>query len=200
MSVVPLDVTDPEAVRAAVATVREELGGIDLAVLNAGYWKQMKISNLDTEEIAKHFAVNVQGTMNCFAGVIDEMIEARSGTVAFVASVSGYRGIAGSLAYGGTKAALINMAEALRSEAVRKGVSIVTVNPGFVRTPLTESNDFPMPFLMEPEEAARAIADGLESNRQEIAFPLPLVAILKVARILPVRVWTFISSRMAKSG
>lgn len=198
MAVVPVDVTDAAAMKAAAAQVRAELGGIDLVVLNAGMWKQLRLTALDPDIVAQHFAVNVMGTVNGLAAVIGEMMQERQGTIAIMASVAGYRGLPGSLAYGATKAALINMAESVRAEASRSGVRVVTVNPGFVRTPLTETNTFPMPFLIDTDDAARSIVDGLQSNRQEIIFPLGMAVLMKVARVLPVRVWTSLSRMAAR--
>ena len=113
------------------------------------------------------------------------MIERRAGRIALVASLAGYRGLPTSAAYGMTKAGLINMAEALKPELERVGIQLQIVNPGFVRTPLTDRNPFPMPFLMEPEDAAAAFYRGLQSDRFEIVFPRRFAAILKVLRCLP---------------
>ena len=197
MTVVPLDVTDGAAFRRAAEDVRSRLGGIDLVVLNAGMWRQLRLADLDVDRIRSQFEVNVMGTMNGVAAVIGEMLDDHHGTIAIMASVAGYRGVPGSLAYGGTKAALINMAEALRAEAAPAGVRVVTINPGFVRTPLTERNRFPMPFLIDPEAAARHIADGLANpRRQEIVFPFPMAVLMKIARLLPVRTWTAVGGRL----
>ncbi len=193
MTVVPVDVTDAVAVRAAADTVRSELGGLDTVVLNAGMWRQVRLADLDTAVVAAHLDVNVMGAVNGLAAVIGPMLDEGRGTVAIVASVAGYRGIPGSLAYGATKAALINLAESIRPEARRAGVRVVTVCPGFVRTPLTARNRFPMPFLLDADDAARRIADGLASRRQEIVFPLPMALGMKLARVLPLRVWTWLT-------
>lgn len=198
MTVVPVDVGDAEAMRAAADKVRGELGGIDTVVLNAGTWQQLILADLDTAVVQRHFDVNVMGTVNGLAAVIGQMLARGSGTVVIVASVAGYRGMPGSLAYGATKAALISIAESIRPEARRAGVRVVTVNPGFVRTPLTATNRFPMPFLLDADQAARRIADGLESGRQEIVFPLPMALAMKLARVLPVRLWTWITGFMVR--
>ncbi len=197
MTVVPVDVSDSTAMKAAAETVRAELGGIDMVILNAGTWHQVRLADLDTDEVAAHFKVNVMGTVNGLAAVIGPMLRAKSGTVVIVASVAGYRGLPGSLAYGATKAALINMAESVRAEASRSNVRVVTVNPGFIRTPMTAANTFPMPFLIDVDDAVRHIVNGLESNRQEIIFPLAMAITMKIARILPVRVWTFVSRKVS---
>jgi short-subunit dehydrogenase len=117
--------------------------------------------------------------------LLPAMIERRGGRVAIVASVAGYRGLPTSAAYGMTKAGLINMAEALKPELDGYDVRLQLVNPGFVRTPLTDKNPFPMPFLMEVEDAAEAFYRGLRSDRFEIVFPRRFAYLLKVLRCLP---------------
>ena len=107
------------------------------------------------------------------AAVIPTMTRAGTGHLVGIASVAGYRGLAGAEAYGATKAAQLNLLEGLRAALTRHGVRVTTVAPGFVRTPMTESNEFPMPFIIDADEAARTIADGLERGRTEIVFPLP---------------------------
>lgn len=196
MKVVPVDITDRAGVADAAQEVREALGGIDIVVLNAGTWEQAKLDDLDPAAFARHLDVNVVGTVNCLAAVLPTMLSQGRGTVAIMASVAGFRGIPGGMAYAASKAALINLAESIRAEAIGRGVSVVTINPGFVKTPMTQVNTFPMPFVIEPEEAARSIADGLAARRQEIIFPLPMAVVMKIARVLPVRVWTAISRRM----
>ncbi len=196
MIVVPVDVSDSDGVRVAADQVREALGGIDIVVLNAGTWEQAKVDDLDPQAFARHLDVNVVGTVNTLAAVLPRMLSDHHGIVAIMASVAGFRGIPGGMAYAASKAALINLAESIRAEAIGRGVSVVTINPGFVKTPMTDANTFPMPFLIEPEAAARSIADGLVARRQEIIFPLPMAVLMKIARVLPVRIWTAISRRM----
>ena len=190
MLVLPADVTDAASVSAAAARVREELGPIDLAVLSAGYWKPMDPSHWDTEVFDQHIRVNLTGMSNAIAAVLPGMLQQRSGTIAGIASVAGYRGLAGAEAYGATKAAQINLLESLRLHIARTGVHVTTICPGFVRTDLTAGNPFPMPFIIEAGQAARSICDGLERNRTEIAFPIPMALLMKTARLVPARAWT----------
>ncbi len=190
MLVLPADVTDAASVSAAAARVRQELGPIDLAVLSAGYWKQMDPSNWDTELFDKHMQVNLTGMSNALAAVLPGMLRRRSGTIAGIASIAGYRGLAGAEAYGATKAAQINLLESLRVHLARTGVHVTTVCPGFVRTDLTAGNPFPMPFIIEADQAARSICDGLERGRAEIVFPAPMALLAKATRIVPARAWT----------
>src|SRR5689334_13173939 len=180
MLVVPLDVTDAASVAAAAARVHEELGPIDLAVLSAGYWKQMDPQDWDTEVFDQHIRVNLTGMSNAIAGI---------------ASVAGYRGLAGAEAYGATKAAQINLLESLRVHLTRTGVQVTTVCPGFVRTDLTAGNPFPMPFIIDADQAARSICGGLERDRTEIIFPAPMALLMKIARLVPARAWTALWAR-----
>ena len=121
MLVVPADVTDAAAVAAAAERIRQELGPIDLAVLSAGYWKQMDPRDWDTGLFDRHLQVNLSGMSNTIAAVLPAMLQQRSGTVAGIASVAGYRGLPGAEAYGATKAAQINLLESLRAHLARTG-------------------------------------------------------------------------------
>ena len=197
MLVVPLDVTDGESVKAAATRVRDERGRIDVAVLAAGHWKQTDVHAWDTGDFDRHLQVNLTGMSNAIAAVLPEMLADRSGTIAGISSVAGFRGLAGAEAYGATKAAQINLLESLRVHVAKSGVRVTTICPGFVRTELTAGNDFPMPFLIDAEQAARSICDGLERDRTEIVFPLPMALLMKAARLVPVGLWTRLWARAA---
>jgi NAD(P)-dependent dehydrogenase (short-subunit alcohol dehydrogenase family) len=192
MLVVPLDVTDHEAVLAAAGRVRDELGDIDIAVLNAGAWTQTKVRSWDADAFRRQVEVNLLGASSCLAAVLPRMLERGAGRIVIVTSVAGYRGIPGAEAYGSTKAALLNLAESLRADLAPSGVVVQWVSPGFVRTELTGTNTFTMPFMVEADAAARTIADGLLSSRPEIAFPLPMAAAMKLLQLVPHRLWTTI--------
>ena len=193
---VPLDVEDPAAVQAAVEGIERDIGPIGQAVLNAGTHQPVDAKALKAEDFRKLVDVNLMGTVNSLAAVLPPMIARRRGRIALVASVAGYRGLPTSAAYGMTKAGLINMAEALRVELAPVGIVVQVVNPGFVRTPLTDRNEFPMPFLMEPEDAAEAFYRGLQSDRFEIAFPRRFVMLMKVLRCLPAPLAFAVTRRM----
>jgi NAD(P)-dependent dehydrogenase (short-subunit alcohol dehydrogenase family) len=195
MLVLPADVTDAASVAAAAARVRQELGPIDLAVLSAGYWKQMNPADWDTEVFDQHIRVNLTGMSNSIAAVLPGMLLRRSGTIVGIASVAGYRGLAGAEAYGATKAAQINLLESLRVHLAGAGVQVTTVCPGFVRTDLTAGNRFPMPFIIEADQAARSICDGLERERAEVVFPARMALLMKAARLVPARSWTALWAR-----
>jgi NAD(P)-dependent dehydrogenase (short-subunit alcohol dehydrogenase family) len=190
MLVVPADVTDAASVSAAAERVRQELGPIDLAVLSAGYWKQMDPADWDTDVFDEHLRVNLSGMSNAIAAVLPAMLQRHHGVIAGIASVAGYRGLAGAEAYGATKAAQINLLESLRIHIARTGVRVTTICPGFVRTDLTAGNRFPMPFIIDAGQAARSICDGLERERTEIVFPARMALLMKAARLVPCRFWT----------
>ena len=193
----PLDVTDPEAVSRVIDEVDQE-GPIDIAVLNAGSHKPVSARNFKTDELRELFELNVFGVANCLEQLMPRMIKRRQGRIAVVASLAGYRGLPTASYYGASKAALINMVESLRFDLSRKGVIMQLIDPGFVRTPLTDKNDFEMPFLVEPEFAAEKIVKGLRSNRFEIAFPTTFVAIMKLLRCLPYSLYFPLMSRGTK--
>jgi len=181
----PLDVTDADATAATIARIEADLGPIDLAILAAGAWTPLAVENLSAQAFRDTNAVNYLGVTNAVAVLAPAMARRGRGHLAWIASVAGYVGLPKAAAYGPTKAALINLAECLAPELQAKGVSVSVVNPGFVDTPLTQKNDFPMPFMMSPEEAARRTIEGLEAGQFEIAFPKRMVAMLKGLRQLP---------------
>ncbi|KUO62812.1 MAG: hypothetical protein APF80_03800 [Alphaproteobacteria bacterium BRH_c36] len=181
----PLDVTDRAAVAAAAAEINDAAGGIDLAIFNAGTWHPNAAVDLDGAKAAKSMAVNYLGVVYGIEAVLPHMRQRGLGHIAFTGSVAGYRGLPKSCHYGPTKAALINLAETLSIELNREGICVTIINPGFVDTPMTEVNDFPMPFLMTPEDAAGRILEKLPRKPFEIAFPWPLVRQLKFTQMLP---------------
>ena len=197
MLTVVADVTDADAMKAAAARIRDELGPVDIAVLSAGYWKQMTGNEWDSESFNRHVQVNLIGMSNSIAAVLPEMLARRRGVIAGISSVAGYRGLTGSQAYGATKAGQINLLESLRIQVARAGVRVITVCPGFVRTDLTATNAFPMPFIIEADTAGRAICDGLERERAEIVFPIRMAIVMKAARLVPVALWSALWSRVA---
>jgi NAD(P)-dependent dehydrogenase (short-subunit alcohol dehydrogenase family) len=185
----PLDVTDAAASAANVARIEAELGAIDLAILNAGIGKRASARRFDPAQVAATFGVNVLGATNPLGVLLPAMVARGRGHVAFVASVAGYRGLPGGAGgYGPSKAALINLAEALHPDLARYGVAVSVINPGYVETPMTAGNTS-MPFVVPADEAARRIIAGLSRRRFEIAFPWPMVLGLKAGRLLPYPVY-----------
>lgn len=185
VGVYPLDVTDAEAVKQVFASIEKEMGPIDLAVFAAGSYTRDYAEDFDSARTRQMFELNVLGTSSCLETVMPAMMARRSGHIAVVASVSGYVGLPGAATYGATKAALNVMCEALYPELERHGVKITIVNPGFVDTPLTKKNDFPMPFLVSSEEAADTIAKGLAKGKFEIIFPWKMALAIRFLHALP---------------
>ncbi len=192
----PLDTTDPVRTEEVVASIEAEHGPLDLAVLNAGTHTPMTAENFSVDVFRNLVEVNLMGTVNGLSQILPRFIDRRSGHVAVVASVAGYRGLPTSAAYGATKAALINMCEALKPEIEAHGVRLTLINPGFVETPLTDRNDFPMPFLISAEAAADHIATGLNRSAFEVAFPGRFAFLMKLMRILPDRLFFALTRRM----
>jgi short-subunit dehydrogenase len=181
----PLDVTDTAAVAETAERIERDLGPIDLAIFGAGTYAPVDVKAIDPADFSRMMATNYQGVVNGLAALSPRMIARGAGHISWIASVAGYNGLPKAAAYGPTKAALINLGESLYPEMKRLGVKISVINPGFVSTPMTAQNDFPMPFLMTPEDAARRTVEGLRSGRFEIAYPTRFAMILKFARLLP---------------
>ena len=196
MVTVPVDATDRDGVRVAADEARRGLGGLDVVVWCAGYWEQFDAAAWDPDVFARHVEINLLGLNNVLAAVVPAMVRDGGGHLVGIASVAGYRGLAGAEAYGATKAAQINLLEGLRAALGRHGVRVTTVCPGFVRTGMTETNEFPMPFIIDADEAARIVADGLQARRTEIVFPFRMALVMKTARVLPVRLWSAITTRI----
>lgn len=181
----PLDVTDRGAVTATAKSIEQSLGPVDLAVLSAGIWQPSSVQRFDAGVSAQSMSVNYLGIAHVIEALLPAMIARRGGHLALVSSVAGYRGMPKAAAYGPSKAAVISLAEVLKTECDRHGVAVSVVNPGFVATPMTQVNTFPMPFMVSAKHAADRILGGLEKRRFEIAFPWQLVALLKLARLMP---------------
>lgn len=185
----PLDITDADRCADVVQNITEAFGRIDLAVLNAGTHQPTDAASFRAADFTKLVEINLLGTANCLEPLLQKMIPAKSGHLAIVASVAGYRGLPTSAYYGATKAAHINLVESLKFDLDRHGVKVQLVNPGFVKTPLTDKNEFNMPFLIDVETAAERLARGLEGSSFEITFPRRFTYGLKVARCLPYRLY-----------
>jgi short-subunit dehydrogenase len=181
----PLDITEVETIRSAEAELVKAWGGYDLVVFMAGDYKAMRAWEINLEAAQKMVDTNWGGILNGLSVVIPRLMKANAGGIALVSSVAGYRGLPQSLVYGPTKAAIINLAEVLYLDLKSKGLDVYVINPGFVKTPMTDQNDFKMPALITPEEAAAEIVQGLEAGQFEIHFPKRFTRMLKALRQLP---------------
>lgn len=193
----PLDVTREEDVAAAITKIEADLGPIDLAVLNAGTYLRFGADDFSAEAFRQQVEVNLMGVVHGLDALLPTMMARRSGHIAVVSSLAGYCGLPKAAGYGATKAALINLCESLRPECEAAGVAISVINPGFVKTPLTDKNEFPMPFLISVDQAVEAIMRGLARRRFEIAFPLRFVWLMKLLRALPYPLFFSITRRLA---
>ena len=180
------DVTDAAAVEAAVRTAEESLGGpIDLAIANAGVSIPSHAANFKVADAEQIMRVNVLGTIYLYGAVIPSMIARREGRFVGVASVAGLRGIPAAGPYCASKAAMQAFLEASRVELLPLGVRVTIVNPGFVVTEMTAKNRFRMPFLMKADRAATIIADGIESGKRVVEFPMGTSLMMRILRLLP---------------
>lgn len=181
----PLDVTDLESLQTAAAAITQELGAIELCILNAGDYTPMPLAAFDIGLFRKLCEVNYMGVVNGLAAILPLMLARSSGQILVTASLAGYRGLPKSAPYSASKAAVINLAESLHLELKDKGILLRVINPGFVRSPLTAKNTFTMPFLIEAEQAAQAIMRELPRQNFEIVFPKRFAYLMKLLRILP---------------
>ncbi len=192
------DVGDAAVVRSHYSRIKEKFGGLDWAVLNAGISKNASASErFRAQDFRDVYEVNVFGMVNWIEAVLPDMLEARTGTIAGVASVAGWRGIPRSAPYGSSKAAAISLLESLRVDLHGSGVKVVTICPGFVRTELTSRwNPKDMPFLMEPEDAARRMIAGIKAGRSLVQFPWPFAfAVRYFVRNMPDFLYDRLSSK-----
>ena len=168
---IALDATDRQALRDAAGRIVDQHGRIDLAVYCAGYYKPMRATAFDLDDALRHEQVNYVGALYLLDAVLPVLLRQRGGHLSLVSSVSGWRGLPKALAYGPTKAALINLAESLWFDLTDHGIGVSVVCPGYVDTPLTEQNDYKMPGLITAEQAARHIVAGWQRGEFEMDFP-----------------------------
>ncbi len=150
----------------------------------------MRAMNLDLDEALRHQQINVTGAWHLLAAVLPALQARGQGHISLVSSVAGFRGLPQGLAYGPTKAALINLAESLYLDLRPQGIGVSLITPGFVATPLTAGNAFPMPAVITPAQAAEAIVRGWEAGAFHIHFPRRFSRVMKLLRLLPYR-WYF---------
>jgi NAD(P)-dependent dehydrogenase (short-subunit alcohol dehydrogenase family) len=190
---IALDATDRAAMQAAAERIVHTHGRIDLALYCAGTYRAMRATAFDFDVAVQHVQVNYVGALVMLDAVLPVVLkQARAGKdsafgaghISLVSSVAGYRGLPQSLAYGPTKAALINLAETMHMDLEPQGIGVSVINPGFVETPLTAQNNFHMPALTTPEDAAKAIVQGWERGLFEIHFPKRFTLWLKGLRLL----------------
>lgn len=191
----PADITKADVIEKTIKKIEKDLGPIDMAVLSAGTYFRDGLDDFSAQTFKKQYEVNVFGTMNCVEPLLNLFKKRKKGHLAMIASVAGYRGLPHALSYGSSKAALNNFAESLATHCIGTDIKIQIVNPGFIDTPLTKKNKFPMPMLMNVDEAAEKLVQGLKSNKFEITFPWLFAFILKVIGLLPDKLYIRLASK-----
>jgi short-subunit dehydrogenase len=187
--ILPLDVTQVDQCRAAFNQLLQAWTGIDVVIWLAGNYKPMRAQTFVLDDMTQLLQVNYQALLNGLDSLLPQLIKQRQGHLAIVSSVAGYGGLPKALAYGPTKSAMINLAEILYMDLRPQGIGVSLISPGFVETPLTAQNDFTMPALISPAQAASAILSGLEAGKFEIAFPKRFTNWLRLMRLMPYRLY-----------
>ncbi len=185
----PLDVTDRDAVHAAVKTVEETWGPVETLIANAGVGKPVSPETYDSSVVEWIFQVNVMGMSHCIEAVLPGMLRAGRGHIVGVGSLAGYRGLPGSGPYCASKAAVRLLLEGLRVELRQKGIPVTHIAPGFVETPMTAVNEFDMPFLLPLEAGARHMYRAIRFKKAHYAFPWQLATAMGIGRALPNGIW-----------
>ncbi|MGS0742266.1 SDR family NAD(P)-dependent oxidoreductase [Glaciimonas sp. GG7] len=186
---VVLDITDHATVLAARDHILDEWEGIDLILIVAGGYGEMRADSFDLDVANGLIDLNLGGVMHCLDATLPTLLKQGRGAIGIVASVAGYSGLPKAMVYGPTKAALINLSECLYLDLRPRGIGVYLINPGFVDTPLTANNDFAMPALMSPSSAAEQLIDGIERGHFHIHFPKRFTNWLRLARLLPYRTY-----------
>ena len=196
----PLDVTDKSKCKEVFEKIKNKFQTIDICFFSTGTWNPKKEKDIDVEQIEDVFKVNFFGTLNSIKAVEEYFKDKKDGIITIVSSIAGYRGLPNSTGYGPSKSALNNLAESLYFDFKRSNVRVCLVSPGFIKTPMTDKNKFKMPFIKSAEFAANKIYKGIvHKNSFEIAFPIELVSILKILRILPYRIYFFLIKILTKN-
>ncbi len=196
--VLPLDVTKQEQITTAYQNLMQSWGGLDLMLFVSGVYTPLRADGFDFEIAQKTIDANLLGPMRAVATVLPEMLKRHAGHIAIVGSVAGYSGLPKALAYGPSKAAIINFCETLYYDLLPQGISVHMISPGFVATEATAQNDFEMPALISAEEAASEILKGIRAGEFDIHFPKRFSGFLKFLRILPYPIYFWIVRRFVK--
>ena len=195
----PLDVTDRSQINSVFQNILKEFGNIDVWLFSSGTYEPKDEQNIDPDKIKNVINVNFLGVIDCVKTVEEYFKNKKTGHISIVSSIAGYRGLPNSSGYGPSKAALTNFCESIYFDFKKFGVRVSVISPGFIKTPLTDKNEFPMPFLKTVDYAANQIFNGLvKSNAFEIHFPKGLTLTLKFLRILPYKLYLFLVDKLVK--
>lgn len=196
--VLPMDVTKPDDWAAAHTQLLTHWDAIDLIIFCAADYRPQRSWEVTPASAERTIAVNLTSVYQGLSLVLPPMLARGKGSIAVIASVAGYMGLPNATVYGPTKAALINLAEILYADLHPRGLGVYLINPGFVQTPLTAHNDFAMPAIQTPEQAANAILRGFARGRFEISFPKRFTCVLHAISLLPYRLRFSLLSRALK--
>ena len=185
----PLDVTDSAQLLSSRDQLLAEWQGVDLVLLVAGIYTEMRADQIDIGAVDHTLNVNLRSIFHAIDAVLPTLLKQGAGGIGIVSSVAGFRGLPKALVYGPTKAALINLAEVLYLDLNARGIAVYLINPGFVDTPATRQNNFDMPALIDAAEAARNIVQGIERGEFHIHFPKRFTNWLRMTRLLPYRLY-----------
>ena len=195
----PLDVTQKENVTKTFNNIIEDFKNVDICLFCSGTYDPKLEQEINIEQNKFVMETNYFGVLNCIKAVETYFKNKKSGQISIVSSIAAYRGLPNSSGYGPSKAALTNLTESIYFDFKKHNVKISLVSPGFIKTPLTDKNEFPMPFIRSPEFAADKIFQGLtKKNIFEIHFPLGLTLTLKFLRILPYKLYLFLIDKFVK--
>ncbi|MBM3590658.1 MAG: SDR family NAD(P)-dependent oxidoreductase [Alphaproteobacteria bacterium] len=191
-----VDVASYENVKKSWQSILNKFEKIDLAIFASALYERMNLENFDIDFAKKTMDINFNGFLNFLHVITPEFFKNKSGHIATIASVAGYRGLPQSFCYGASKSAIINLCEGIYPELRANNIDISVINPGFVKTRLTEKNNFDMPFIISAQEASSYIYKGLMAKKFEIHFPKKFTLILKFLRIIPYRFYLFLINKI----
>jgi len=195
----PLDVTNQDQVNNISSKVINDFGDLDICVFSSGTYDPKLEQEINIKQNKFVMETNFFGVLHCIKSVEKYFKDKKDGHISIVSSVAAYRGLPNSSGYGPSKAALTNLSESLYFDFKKHNVRISLISPGFIKTPLTDKNEFPMPFIKTPEFAAEKIFNGLTKSKTfEIHFPKELTLLLKILRVLPYRMYLFLIDKFVK--
>ena len=195
----PLDVTNEDQINSVFQKILNDFGELDLCLFSSGTYDPKNEKKIDPDKIKNVIKVNFFGVVDCVKTVEDYFKKRKSGHISIVSSIASYRGLPNSSGYGPSKAALTNFCESIYFDFKKFNVRISVISPGFIKTPLTDKNNFPMPFLKTVDFAAEKIFKGLVKEKAfEIHFPKGLTLILKFLRVLPYKIYLFLVDKLVK--
>ena len=195
----PLDVTNQIQIKDVFSKIINDFGDLDLCVFSSGTYDPKLEQEINIKQNKFVMETNFFGVLYCIKTVEKYFKEKKEGHISIVSSIAGYRGLPNSSGYGPSKAALTNLTESLYFDFKKHNVRISLVSPGFIKTPLTDKNEFQMPFIKSPEFAAEKMFNGLTKTKAfEIHFPKALTVILKLLRILPYKIYLYLIDKGVK--